>query len=128
MRKHLRDLSGKRASFTAIVSRYGSKRRYMNESLDTLLLEDIQDRRGRLVTDHAWLIVTLQIARLHLLIGEVVAFEARIESYVKGYSFGRYDAYNPTRMDYRLVDLRHIRRIESLQNDENEDEQERKSA
>jgi hypothetical protein len=80
-RTRLEPLLGERKRFSGIFVRKGRKRAYkgwgtLGDGYDaTVLLEDIRDDQGRIVTDHLWF----------------VTFNARVDDYIKGHEKDDYD-------------------------------------
>ena len=101
MREEFARREGARGRYTARVSRFGTKRAYRGPRLVTVLLVDVKDATGAVVTDHLWLTIGKTLERLHLAPGHTLAFDARVTPYVKGYRGRRYDDEPPS-VDYRL--------------------------
>lgn len=79
-RTELATKDGKRETFTGTFSRLGKKRG--KSSGATILLVDIKDKRGRIVTDHLWITYTKGLAKLNSLFeGDVIQFDARVKVY-----------------------------------------------
>lgn len=103
MREALARRVGARGRYTATVSRFGTKRAYRGPRLTTVLLVDVRDATGHVVTDHLWITVGKTVERLRLASGDTVAFDARVTPYVKGYRGRREDEDRPPMsVDYRL--------------------------
>ena len=66
MRRALKSLEGVRTTFHGTVSQFGIKSGYTGRYLPTLMLKDVMDSAGNLVTDHLWFLVGKQLAALHL--------------------------------------------------------------
>lgn len=113
MRRTLQSLQGVRTTFGGIVAQFGMKTGYMGRDLPTLMLKDVMDSSGNLVTDHLWFLVGKQLAALHLQIGDVISFHARVTTYEKGYKGYREDVYKPIEIDYCLSNPTRITRIAS---------------
>lgn len=102
MRKELQKINGKRQRFTGEFERYGEKISFGYKKI-TLLLVNIKDERGNLLTDHLWFTVGKQLKNLDLKEGDKVSFDARVKSYIKGYRGRREDAdLPPVTKDYML--------------------------
>lgn len=102
MRKALERINGVRATFTGTFVRLGIKSSY-GYSKQTLLLSDVKDSEGIVVTDHLWFNYTAGFAALGLVAGDIVRFDARVATYVKGYRGYRDDVYDkPIEKDYKL--------------------------
>lgn len=104
MREQLREIDGERRRFTARVERFGTKRAFRGPPLETVLLVDVRDASGAARADHLWMTVGERLRRLDLRPGDRVAFDGRVDAYVKGYR-GRdedHAAERPPEVDYRI--------------------------
>lgn len=102
MRKNLKQLGEVRATFTGTFARIGTKSSF-GYSKNTLLLTDVRDSTGKIVTDHLWFNLTKGFAELSLVPGDTVRFDARVKPYEKGYKGYRDDVYDsPIETDYKL--------------------------
>ena len=101
VRKKLEQINDKRSTFTGIVDRFGIKNGYKGPER-TVLLKDIKDISGKIVTNHLWFNLTKGFSKLNLKTYDVVKFDARVTPYVKGYKGHRDDVYAPTELDYKL--------------------------
>jgi hypothetical protein len=113
MRRALKSLEGVRTTFRGTVAQFGMKSGYTGRDLPTLMLKDVMDSSGNIVTDHLWFMVGKQLAALDLRIGDVISFQARVTGYEKGYKGYREDVYKPIEIDYRLSNPTKITRIAS---------------
>lgn len=112
MREALQQIEGVRSTFRGIVDRYGTKPAYRGPAIPTLMLRDVTDKTGKVVTDHLWMVVGKQLQALQLQIGEVVEFDARVTEYEKGYKGYREDVYDaPIEIDYRLSNPTRVHRV-----------------
>jgi hypothetical protein len=102
MRCALKSLEGVRTTFRGTVAQFGMKSGYTGRDLPTLMLKDVMDSTGNLVTDHVWFIVGKHLAALQLQMGDAISFHARVTPYEKGYKGYREDVYKPIEIDYRL--------------------------
>ena len=102
MRKELKKQLGQRGCYSAVVSKFGSKKNWHGFPEPTVMLANVRDADGKIVCDHLWLKVGKRIESLSLNIGDVVTFEARVTEYEKGYKGYREDVYAPIETDYRL--------------------------
>jgi len=108
MARHcLKEHKGKRLRFTGVFERYGSKRAYRGPDLRTVLLVDVRlVDTGQIVTDHLWFTETKGLSRLErgLEPGDTLTFDARVETYKKGYQGRRAKEWGEdwTETDYRL--------------------------
>lgn len=103
MRKELMSLNGERNVFTGEFSRFGTKQGYKGMER-TVLLKNVKDFRGEVVTDHLWFNFTKGFANIESLLveGVEVEFNARVKQYTKGYMGYREDVYKPIETDYKL--------------------------
>ena len=101
MRKQLANQEGVRETFTGKFVRYGSKNGWHGPD-KTVLLSDIKNVEGNIITDHLWFNFTKGFENLKLKENDIVQFDARVKSYVKGYMGYRDDVWKPTMRDYKL--------------------------
>lgn len=113
MRRALKALEGVRTTFRGTVAQFGMKPGYTGRDLPTLMLKDVMDSAGNIVTDYLWFMVGKQLAALDLHVGDVISFQARVTVYEKGYKGYRDDVYKPIEIDYRLSNPTKITRIAS---------------
>jgi hypothetical protein len=111
MRKELKPLQDLRGQFTGTFVRIGTKNSY-GYLKQTLLLKDVMDRTGKVVTDHLWFNLTKGFAGLGLTPGDVVQFDARVRLYEKGYRGYREDVYKPIETDYKLSHPTRLKKVE----------------
>lgn len=110
MREKLREIGcEERHRFTATFSRFGTKNGFKG-LVETVLLIDVKDANGNIVTNHLWFNKTKGFASLSLNEGDVVEFTARVDEYTKGYFGRREDVYKPIEKDYRLTYPTNIKR------------------
>ena len=82
-RKKLKVREGERFRFCATVSRFGQKSGFKGP-IPTVLLTDVIDAKTKdILTDHLWL--TVGKWTIGLKVNDVIAFNARIGTYIKGY-------------------------------------------
>jgi len=85
MREQLAKINGVRRRFQGEFVRFGEKSGY-HHPLATILLKNIIDlASGRLMTDHLWFNDGKGFERLSLKEGDIIRFDARVTSYLKGY-------------------------------------------
>ena len=102
MRKDLRNIGSQdRYIYTGTFERFGIKNGYKGP-ITTVLLLNVCDKDGNVVTDHLWFNKTKGFAKVDLQQGDRVSFEARVDSYVKGYQGYREDVYSDISIDYKL--------------------------
>lgn len=105
MREKLKEKLGSRERFKGTFERYGLKAAYKGLPGETLLLVGVQTSSGAEVTDHLWLNLTKGFKELGALYsGDVVAFNARVRPYKKGYA-------EDWEIDYKLS---HPTKVEAL--------------
>jgi hypothetical protein len=103
MRKELARKEGSRETFTGAFVRFGFKSAYRGRDKPTLLLRDVKQADGKIVTDHLWFNLTKEFERAGLSEDDVVQFDARVKRYEKGYKGWRDDVYDrPISTDYKL--------------------------
>lgn len=103
MRKQLSTINNTRQKFTGTFERFGEKSGWQGNIDFTLLLTDVKDQEGKLMTEHLWFNLTKQFNALKLQEGDVVEFHARVKRYFKGYRGYREDIYDkPVETDYKL--------------------------
>jgi len=92
-----------RHQFSGIFERYGVKSGYKGEE-PTILLRQVRLLADeRLMTDHLWFNLTKGFQRLgQLERGDVIQFNGRVNSYVKGYQGRQQDLFNEVSLDYQL--------------------------
>lgn len=112
MRKELSKIEEVRKEFKGEFSRYGTKNGYKGVE-ETLLLKNITDENGRIITDHLWFNLTKGFKDLgELKEGDVIIFNARVKEYEKGYKGYRDDVYKTIEIDYKLSHPSKVRRVE----------------
>ncbi len=112
MREELQNIDGVRTAFTGTVARFGTKAGWQGRSVPTMLLKDIRDPKGQIVTDHLWFTVGKMLESLKLAVDDKISFEARVTPYIKGYR-GHRDLFDapPVEVDYRLSHPTKIKRL-----------------
>jgi hypothetical protein len=111
-RKALGDKEGKRDLYTGEFVRTGSKPGYIS-GVHTVLLKDITDDTGQIVTDHQWFNMTKGFEQADLKLGDFVEFRATVKKYIKGYKGRReYIFYKPTKADHMLSRPTNIRKLD----------------
>ena len=102
VREELQRINGERTRFTARFVRYGRKGSFRGGTKPTVLLADITDINGNVVTDHLWFNLTKGFDALKLNGNDQVEFEARVKLYIKGYRGRRDVPDKPVKDDYKL--------------------------
>lgn len=114
MREQLARLGDLRAKFTGTFSRYGMKTGWNGNIKQTVLLQNVKNSGGVVVTDHLWFNNTKGFGALDLKPGDVVRFTARVTPYEKGYRGNRDDEdLPPVERDYRLSYPTKFRKVTS---------------
>jgi hypothetical protein len=86
MRTALSKNEGERKRFKATFVRVGKKTNYKGYSEDTILLQNIIDiADNQRVADHVWFTFTKTFEDAAIREGDIIAFDARIKRYTKGY-------------------------------------------
>lgn len=101
MRKELGKLNGSRLKFMAEFGKYGTKTNYKGYQEQTILFVNIKFEDGKTATDHIWFTMGKRLGSVGELIeGDKLTFEARINTYRKGYRKDQYDykLSNPTKV------------------------------
>ena len=112
VRKALGVNEGKRGLYIWKFDRTGSKSGYKGR-LDTVLLKDIKDETGHIVTDHQWFNMTKGFKQADLKHGDLVKFRATVKKSPKGYRGRREDVFDkPIIADYYLSRPTNIRKLE----------------
>jgi len=101
MRKKLQQIEDERDTFIGVFDRFGEKNGYKG-TLRTVLLKDIKNKYGEIITNHLWFNLTKGFDKLNMKQGDIIQFDARVKEYVKGYKGYRDDVYKPLEIDYRL--------------------------
>jgi hypothetical protein len=103
MRENLEAVNGMRMRFTAVVERFGSKTNWHGYPESTILLKDVRFvDTGQLACDHLWF--RHGNWALGLVEGHKFAFDARVDSYAKGYQGAKADRLGMSSysVDYHL--------------------------
>lgn len=100
MRKQLAKIQdGKKHTFLATMERYGSYvDRATGEKTRTILLKNITDSAGTVLTDHVWIREDSYLKNSTLIVGKLYSFEAKVGTYDRG----------RTARDYRLTKIRKL--------------------
>ena len=106
MREELEKMDGERKRFIGTFKRYGRKRDYKGKFVHTVLLVNVKDETGKLVSDHLWFNYTKRFQKLGgLYQGDVVEFYARVRGYSKGY-INRRDEFGYWERGYQYYDYK----------------------
>ncbi len=101
MREQLEKIEEERLKFTATFSRFGLKNGYRGPE-KTVLLKDVKDAEGNILTDHLWFSYTKGFAKLNLQENDEIEFNARCKRYLKGYFGYREDVEKDIEEDFKL--------------------------
>lgn len=103
MRTKLRKIgSNARHTFTGVFERTGWKDNYYG-NIQTILLLNVKDEHGQIVTDHLWFNMTRGFETANPAKGDILQFNARVSNYIKGYMGYRDNVYDhPIEEDYKL--------------------------
>jgi hypothetical protein len=114
MRKDLAASQGERKRFKGLFVRVGKKINYNGHSEDTILLQNVTDlSENRIVADHVWFTFSKVFDDAGIREGDVIAFDARVKSYKKGY-VNRALNMNKRKEDFKLS---HPTKVEILEHD-----------
>lgn len=125
MRSELKKVNGKRLKFSGLFERYGSKKNWHGYPETTVLLMQIRNELGEIVSDHLWFNLTKGFEALGSLnTGDKIIFEARSKPYTKGYVNYR-EGIDNREVDYRLSHPTKFQKeiINQLEIHENEESQ-----
>lgn len=115
MRSHTRaklgENEGARSLYTGEFVRTGFKNGFKGP-VKTILLKDVKDEVGELITDHLWFNMTKGFEEVNLQPGDIVEFRGKVEKYVRGYKGRREDVYKPTEDDFKLSRPTKVRKLE----------------
>ena len=106
--------SEERHTFKGVFERFGMKRGWKGRTETTVLLTDIRDTEGDKITDHLWFNLTKGFCQAHLKQGDIIQFEARVDTYLKGYQGYRTDVYKPIELDAKLSRPTKIKKVGSI--------------
>lgn len=111
MRKSLSKLNSRRISCIGIFVKYGTKSNWHGFPTRTVLLKNIKDMDGNLLTEHLWFNGTKGFHALgELKLGDVIEFDARVKEYTKGYVNWRKDV-DEREVDFKLSHPSKIRKL-----------------
>jgi len=113
LREKLKERLWDRSRYKGIFSKYGIKSAYRGWPTVTLCLTDVKTvPSGETVTDHLWFNETKEFQSLAPLYpGDVVAFDARVRPYEKGYVNNRNEV-DMRETDYKLSHPTHVAIVE----------------
>ena len=101
MREKLAKAQNQRMRFKAKVKRFGQKKGWQGEMIQTLLLVDVVAvRNSEIQTDHIWMTAGKWSQEIQE--GDSISFDARITEYEKGYFGYKDDVFKPIYNDFRL--------------------------
>jgi hypothetical protein len=99
MRTKLAKYNGQRRRFEGTFERFGTKAGYKGPEKTLVLLNVVDVLTREEVCDHLWFTVGKQLDKLDLREKEIIRFDARVTSYLKGYVHRGEDNRE---LDYRL--------------------------
>ncbi len=106
MREELEQIDGERLKFVGTFKRFGRKRDYKGNFVNTVLLINVKDENGKLVADHLWFNNTKRFQKLGILKhGDKIEFYARVKEYYKGY-VNRRDEFGYREIGYQEIDYK----------------------
>lgn len=83
---------GQRIKAYGTFKRFGKREGWKGEMLITLLLKNIRSRSKQVLTDHLWFNYTKSFQKIkNLQEGDLLRFEATIDTYVKSYEKNQID-------------------------------------
>jgi hypothetical protein len=100
MRALLAQYNGQRRKFKATFARYGQKAFKQHVKATLLLIDVIDVLTKEVATEHLWFTMGKKFCALGLVEGDIVIFEARVDTYLKGYI---HDEFDVKYKDYHLV-------------------------
>ena len=111
MREKLTEYIEVRGTFTGTFIRTGFKNGYKGP-VETILLGNIKDENGIILTDHLWFNLTKGFEALgELEEGDIIQFNARCREYEKGYKGYKDDVYKPVEKYFKLSYPTKIKKI-----------------
>jgi len=91
-REALAKQNGQKLKFRGTISQFGTKRNWKTGAPEpTVMLVNVENSSGKLVTDHLWFNLTKKLDVLRLKEGDRVQFYGIIKQYVKGYEKDQID-------------------------------------
>lgn len=117
MRNKLKEIDGERQTFYGEFVRLGVKNGFRG-TVETVLFKSIYDSNNKFITDHLWFNLTRGFEKLFLKPGDKVQFDARVQSYIKGYKGSRKEVLNSAKgvqkTDYQLTRPSRIVKLKNL--------------
>lgn len=111
MRKQLKMIENQRMVFVGVFERYGTKTNWNGYPENTILLKDVKNSIGKIVSDHLWFSLTKGFQNLEKLeVGDIVQFQARVKPYIKGY-VNNINYIDEREIDYKLSHPSKIKKI-----------------
>ena len=111
MRQQLEKIEDIRMTFIGIFERYGTKTNWNGYPENTILLRDVKNSIGKIVTDHIWFSLTKGFQKLGKLEnGDIIQFQARVKPYIKGY-INHNNYIDEREIDYKLNNPTKIEKI-----------------
>jgi hypothetical protein len=110
-RDELKKINNARRVFRGTFSGFGRKKR-AQELVWTIILKNITDKDGNILTDHLWFNLNKEFDKLNLREGDRIEFSARVVEYVKG---KRKRALVSSEKDYALDLIKGVRKLPSAE-------------
>jgi len=111
MREKLKRIEDERTTFIGVFERYGTKTNWNGYPENTILLKEIKNSFGKIISDHIWFSFTKGFQKLGKLEnGDIIQFQARVKPYVKGY-VNHSDYIDEREIDYKLNNPTKIQKI-----------------
>ena len=92
MRSELKKIEGQKQKFRGTLERFGTKSNWKTGKLErTVLLSDVTNYAGNIITDHLWFNYTKKLEALKLKEGDRIQFYGIVKPYIKGYEKNKLD-------------------------------------
>ena len=105
MREKLALINGRKSTFVGVFDKYGWRTFRGQYVGKTILLKDIKNSKGELVTEHLWFHESKTFSKLgKLKKGDILMFDARSQPYMK---------HRGEELDFKLAWPQNLRRVEA---------------
>jgi len=101
-RKKLGKYEDVRMKFTGEFVRIGMKNGWRGVPEETVLIKNILDDKGNLLSDHLWFNRTKAFKEANPNSGDMVEFYGRVKRYMKGYMGWKEDVINEIGYDFKI--------------------------
>ena len=92
MRSELKKVVGQKQKFRGIFERYGTKSNWYTGKIErTVLVKDVTNYAGKMITNHLWFNYTKKLEVLKLKEGDRIQFYGIVKPYIKGYEKDQID-------------------------------------